>query len=120
MTSKRPKVVKQPIKPKKRVKPQKHAPVKVKAKATPVISKRPEFLNQPAKLKKQDLDLQKQLQVKAKESGVVLSKDSRLLDFIERSIEGAEQGMKETDEVGRAALKERLKFLREEYARLQT
>jgi len=84
------------------------------------VTKRPEFLNQNAKLKKRDRELQKQLQVKAKESDVVLSKDSRRLDFIERSIEETEKGLKETDKAGRAALKERLKFLRKEYARLQT
>ncbi len=117
MTSKRAKSLNQNTKPKKR---EKQSPVKAKAKASSVTSKRPEFLNQNAKLKKQDLELQKQLQVKATESGVVLSKDSRLLDFIERSIEVAEQGLKETDKAGRAALKERLKFLRKEYARLQT
>lgn len=82
------------------------------------MSERPSFLNQPAALVERDRELQQELRTQASEAGVVLSKDSRRLDFIERSIEATEKGLKETDKAGRAALKERLTFLREERARL--
>jgi hypothetical protein len=79
---------------------------------------RPNFLDQPAKLRKHDRELQKQLQAEATDRGVVPTKDSRRLDFIERSIVEIETHLRKRKISDRAMLKERLKFLRDEHARL--
>jgi hypothetical protein len=82
------------------------------------MSERPDFLNQPAKLRERDSELQAKLKAEAAARGVVPTKDSRRTDFVDRSIAETKRLLRETDNAGRAGLKGRLKFLREERARL--
>ena len=82
------------------------------------MSERPDFLNQPAKLRQRDADLQERLKQEAAARGAVQTKDARRQDFIERSIAETQKGLRETDNAGRAQLEGRLTFLREELARL--
>ena len=82
------------------------------------MSDRPAFLKQPAQLKQQDRELQERLKAEAIARGVVPTKDSRRLDFINRSIAETKKHLRETDNKGRAEVKGRLAFLREERARL--
>lgn len=83
------------------------------------MPERPDFLNQPAKLRKRDREEQKRLRDEAAARGVVPSKDSRKRDFIERSIAETEARLKRKNIEGREQLKARLAFLREERERLQ-
>lgn len=82
------------------------------------MSARPDFLNQPAKLRKRDHELQKKLKAEAAARGVVPSKDTRKQDFLERSIAEVEKRLKQKNIAGREELKGRLTFLREELNRL--
>jgi hypothetical protein len=138
------------------------------------MSERPDFLNQPARLRKQDRELQtklranalgeelaqqiltlpsiessiaqieKELQLLPKEASearanleeqlsalcaqrneqqnlrtkMLSGKPARDLEFIERSIVETKRALRETDNAGRAGLKGRLTFLRQERERL--
>lgn len=79
---------------------------------------RPDFLNQPAKLRKKDRELQEQLKKDAAARGVVPSKDSRRRDFLERSIKENRRHMRGADADVKIVLKQRNKFLRDELKRL--
>jgi hypothetical protein len=82
------------------------------------MSARPDFLIQPAKMKKADRELQRRLQEEARAAGVVPTKDSRRQDFLERSINEVEAHLRKKKIDNREHLKERLKFLKGELARL--
>jgi len=81
---------------------------------------RPQFLSQPARLRQHDRDLQEQLRVEAEARGVVQTKDSRRLDFIDRSIAEVEAHLRKRKIENRALLKERLNFLKAERAKSLT
>ena len=81
---------------------------------------RPEFLNQPAHLQKRDAQVQAQLRAEAQARGAVLGKEARRTDFIDRSIAELETHLRKKNLPDRAALKERLQFLRNERDRLLT
>jgi hypothetical protein len=82
------------------------------------MSERPDFLIQPAKLRKRDRELQEKLKEEVRARGVVPTKDSRRTDFIDRSIAEIEQHLRKKNISDRAMLKQRLAFLREERARM--
>jgi hypothetical protein len=78
---------------------------------------RPDFLNQTREQKREDGEKLKKLKEEALEQRVAPSKDALRLDFIERSIEEVRRHLRVTDDVERAGLEARLKFLLDERER---
>jgi hypothetical protein len=78
----------------------------------------PEFLIQTPKQKYRDKKLLAKLAEDAQARKVVPTKQSLLLDHLERAIEETKRHLRETDNVGAAELAGRLDFLRQEKERL--
>lgn len=82
------------------------------------MPERPEFLNQPTKLRDRDRELQQQLKAEAAARGVVMSQRERHVDFVERSITEVRRHLRKAPtKEERAHYRARLKFLLSEQQR---